>query len=393
MYNQEAVSSLITFIESHNGIGDKAQLARLVKERFSLTEGRSLFWNEDFAIRFGWNGQNDRKTVPNTVLSLEKIRQYDDVPLILCIVTRKCNHLMLMNATFLKKVSHSSQALRMDNIRGSINASDIVKEFQGLANAPENFDKLFAFHSGLPFADNLERLVEATTGIVGRPAFSVTPEIEAAIHQSVSRAQQFLQSEAYPELKKDLDARVQKVQNEIVLASLIENVNLRGRIIEKLITDNGSELKRQIISALKNKRPFPAFSTKDGLGDYTRTFPDYDTETDIKTKILCLSGNPKAYNIDKLLAFLSEEKAVYLIYFVGIAQEEIYVRLCSVFDKRLLDATNVVPHWAGRNSRGVAQFLESGLEKILLEESNPSEIDSAVAEAFLNRLVHCTESI
>ena len=37
---------------------------------------------------------------------------------IVCIVTPETNHLLLSNSTFLKKISHSSQELRVDNIRG-----------------------------------------------------------------------------------------------------------------------------------------------------------------------------------------------------------------------------------------------------------------------------------
>lgn len=392
MYNREAVDSLAAFIKSVNGVGSKSQLEKLVKERFSLTEGRSLFWNDSFAIRFAWNGKNNSKSVPNTVLGLEKIRQYDSIPLILCIVTRDCNHLLLINTTFLKKVSHSSKMLRMDNIRGSINCSDIMKEFNGLENCPENFEQLFAFHSGLPFEDNLERLVEATNGIIGRPGFVVSNTAETTIYQSVQRSIQFVQSDNFGELKRDLDERVSKVQNEITIAALIENVNLRGRIIEYLITNNQSTIKEQIIAALKDGSPIPNFKTNDGLGDYTRVFQNYRTETDIKTKILCLSGNPKAYNVDKLLAFLAEEKTVYLIYLIGIDGSNITVRLCSVFDKRLLTATSIVHHWAGKNSRGVAQFLESGLDQVLTDRENDWEIDPIMSENYLNHLIHYTKS-
>jgi hypothetical protein len=100
-----------------------------------------------------------------------------------------------------------------------------------------------------------------------------------------------------------------------------------------------------------------------------------------------LDGNPKAYNIDKLLEFLATEKSVYMIYLLGIGERgEIVARLCSVFDHRLIDATNVIHHWAGRNSRGVAQFLGTALTRIL-DEPSGSEIDCAKAAAFLQGLM------
>ena len=64
----------------------------------------------------------------NTVLSLSALQKYDDKPFIVCIVTPDTNYMMLANSTFLKKISHSSQELRVDNIRGSFNGSDIMIE-------------------------------------------------------------------------------------------------------------------------------------------------------------------------------------------------------------------------------------------------------------------------
>lgn len=54
----------------------------------------------------------------------------------------------------------------------------------------------------------------------------------------------------------------------------------------------------------------PEIFSSNELGDWE--FGHYITETDIKTKVLFLSGNPKGYDIDKLLSFPSEEKSVYL---------------------------------------------------------------------------------
>lgn len=59
------------------------------------------------------------------------------------------------------------------------------------------------------------------------------------IMSSVDRAQKFVKSSEYKDLKKDLDSRVSQVQNEIAIAAFIDNVNIRGRVIEYLITDNG----------------------------------------------------------------------------------------------------------------------------------------------------------
>ena len=388
MYNKIVVDKLVNYIKAQNGIGDKNKLRDIVQKEFCLVKDGSVYYNDDFAIRFGWNGKNNSKRVSNTVLGLSRVKSYDDRPLIFCIATHEENHMMLINSTFLKKVSHSSRDLRMDNIRGSINCGDIMMDFEGCENCPDNFESMFAYHTGLTFEDNLERLVESTNNIVGRvKKFDVTADREARIIASIARAVDFSVSDEYDDLKGDLDKRVSLVQGEIAIAAFIDNVNLRGRIIEYLITDNGSSLKDQIISSLHNGTPLPTFRTDDKLGDYSKSYSKYDTETDIKTKVLFLDGNPKAYNIDKLLEFLSEEKSVYMIYLLGIDDKgAIVARLCSALDERLIESTNVIHHWAGRNSRGVAQFIGHGLTRILNEENKPM-IDTCQAEEYLYSLI------
>ena len=97
-----------------------------------------------------------------------------------------------------------------------------------------------------------------------------------------------------------------------------------------------------------------------------------------------LSSNPKGYNIDKLLEFLSEESSVYFIYLVGIDNDNsIITRLVSVFDSRLIDGTQVIHHWAGRHSRGVTQYNGKVLEEILNDQRFLNEIDEPVAENFI----------
>ena len=384
-YQYQKVEELIRFIEKRNGIADKKALAEAIKTEFALVQDRKVFYCEDFAIRFS---KSEKKKMSNTVLSLSALQKYDTIPFIVCIVSSAENYMLLANTTFLKKISHSSQALRVDNIKGSFNGSDIMDTINGIKNEPKNFAALMAIHKGFTFQDNLERLVEATNGIVGRVQKYVVGEKEfRAILESANRTEYFLRSAEYRDLKSDLYLRVTAVQNEIVIASLIDNVNIRGRIIEYLITEDASSLKEQIIKALNDKTPLPKFKTADKLGDYSKEYTDFLTETDIKTKVLFLDGNPKAYNIDKLLEFLSEPKSVYMIYLIGIDENgKITTKLCSAFDKRLIADTNVIHHWAGRNSRGVAQFVGHTLNKILLTNES-CLFDVNLAKEYLKRLI------
>lgn len=389
MCNKTAIASLCEYISANNGIGDKEELAARVQRQFSLIKAGKVFYNDNFAIRFGWNGKNNNKVISNTVLALSRIKKYDSIPLILCIVTHEINHLMLMNTTFLKKVSHSSQALRIDNIRGSINCSDICSRYEKLENSPENFEELFSIHSEFSFQDNLERLVDSSNGITGRGRrIEITAEGKEKLYSSIRRAISFLNSEEYGFLKADLDSRVDAVRSEIAIAALKENVNVRGRIIEYLITDNGSDLKNHIIRALQDETPIPPFTTEDKLGDYSRSFDEYKTETDIKTKIMSLNSSPKAYNVDKLLEFLMSDNSVYMFYIVGIDENKrIEVRLCSAFDTTIIAATRIQFHWAGRNSRGVTQLDGRVLKEILLDDSFRSTIDESKAKKFIDRLI------
>ncbi len=386
MYNRDAINRLVAYIRRLDGIGDKEKLSSMVKNEFHLTQDRKVFYSEDFAIRFS---KSKSKHMSNTVLSLSALQKYDNEPFIVCIVAPDINYMMLANSTFLKKISHSSQKLRVDNIRGSFNGGDIIQEFNSIENEPDNFQRLFAYHAGLTFQDNLERLVESTNDIVGRNLkFTVTSNDERNILLSVDRAQNFLQSPEYIDLNNDLNCRVAKVQGEIAIAAFIDNVNMRGRVIEYLITDDGSTLKDKIIDALHTGSPLPTFKTEDKLGDYSKVYPSYVTETDIKTKVLFLDGNPKAYNIDKLLEFLSSQKSVYMIYLLGIDENKnIVARLVSAFDDRLISATNLQQHWAGRNSRGVAQFNGKALVTIL-EQQNGSHINRDEVQNFLRLLIN-----
>ena len=158
MYNRDIIEQLTQYIFSQNGIADKALLQSSVQQKFHLIKERSVFYCEWFSIRFC---KAATRNFGNTVLSLSVLHRYDDRPFFVCLVTPARNYLMLANATFLKKISHSSQALRRDNIKGSFNGSDIMRVFEGIENTPENFEFLYTSHENYTFEENLERLVEA----------------------------------------------------------------------------------------------------------------------------------------------------------------------------------------------------------------------------------------
>lgn len=171
------------------------------------------------------------------------------------------------------------------------------------------------------------------------------------------------------------------------MAALIENVNVRGRIIEYLIAGEDGRLRQEIVDALQeNTKGIPPFKTENSLGDYTKNFEEFATETDVKTKIMILDSNPKAYNLDKMLEFLASERSVFMFYFVGVEPNKIVdTVLVSMFQKRLLNATILLRHWAGRNSRGVSQFEGKAISQLILHPEN--NIDESAATKFLARVI------
>jgi len=377
----DPIEDLIGLMREHDGINDKGKLTNHSVERFGLIKDRSVYYCREFAIRFS---SSAGPTFGNTVLSLSNLKKFDDRPFVVCVVTPARNHMFLANSTFLKKISHSSHDLRANNIRGSFNGSDIMRDFEGIANTPENLIRLFNIHAGVGFEGNLVRLVEATNNISpsGRK-FEPTKLERQRILLAPGRASQFVASRDASILKTDLDDKVHAFETEILLAALIENVNVRGRIIEYLIAGEDERLRQDLVDALRDRgKAMPPFKTENTLGDYHRDFENFATETDVKTKIMVLDSNPKGYNLDKMLEFLASERSVFMFYFVGVEPARIVATaLVSMFQDDLLRATILLKHWAGRNSRGVSQFEGRTIAQLILAPS--IGIDEEKAKHFL----------
>lgn len=382
---KEKLSALAEFVRDKDGSVNKDDLKVAIKDEFSLSQDRKIFYCNEFAIRFS---QAKGKSFSNTVLSLSATQKFDNRPLIICIVREDWNELLIANTTFLKKISHSSHELRLDNIKGSFNGSDICREFNGVPNNSLNLWDLYLIHDSIGFEGNLERLVEATQNIQGTGvSFELTYSKESIIRAAPKRAIDFCKSSEYQCLKGELDSQVQKHTNAILAASMIDNVNIRGNIIEYIVAGDDEKLKNDLIRSVMEKHSsLPRFSSDNALGDYTRIFSDFSTQTDVKTKIMILDSNPKAYNIDKMLDFLSTEKSVYMLYLIGMGVASIFnTRLVSMFSEELSRSTILLRHWAGRNSRGVTMFQGKSLKKILIEET--SKIDVEQASSLLEKLI------
>lgn len=326
---------------------------------------RSVFVGSGFAIRF-----SEAKTgaFSNTVLSLSALAKHDMLPFVVAIVRSSSVDFLLANATFLKKVSHSSQQLRVDNVKGSFNGTDIMTAFEGTPNAPARFDDLFALHSAFSWEENLERLVEATNEIVARNIrFQPSKDEQALILGAASRFANAAASPEFAEAEHDLAARMAAAKADILAAAQIDNVNIRGNTIEQLITGEGNAHE---------------------LGDVVLPLgAGGELVIDVKTKLLDRASAPKAYNVDKVLRLLVKPGSVLAFFMIGVdtARGEVSGRLLTVLDDALRNSTVVQHHWAGRGSRGVTQ-LSGKFGEALSADYRPS-INDEQAQSFLRSLL------
>ncbi len=382
------ISEFIKYIEDVNSPQhNKDFVKKECVKKFNLTQDRSVYYCDYFAVRFCYTKDN---SFSNTVLSLSSLQKYDRIPFFIVLVKREqINQLFIANSTFLKKISHSSIELSKTNIKGSFNGSDIMKEYAGIINSSSNFDDLFAIHSGMEWSDNLQRLVDASSNIQAiNEKFIPDNKDLCNIENSIKRAVDFVTSENYSVLLKDLNNRCNKVKDVILVASRIENVNIRGRLIEALITSDAIQKQNFLMNLEEMEKMLPTYDTKNGLGDYVRIFDNESTYTDIKTKIVYLDSAPKAFNIDKFLKCMAMENTIFLFYFIGIDKNKILNSiLCSVYHNELITNTLLQHHWAGRSSRGVAQYNGKIINKMLMKDDFKNEIDVETAKSYIETLM------
>lgn len=365
----DALQESVEFIANYkaaNPSADKAAVQAAWVDWAAPQKMRSVFVGNGFAIRFS---EAMTGGFSNTVLSLSALAKHDAHPFVVAVVRRSSVDLMLANATFLKKVSHSSQMLRTDNVKGSFNGSDIMMtEFEGTPNTPERFDELYAVHSAFTWEENLERLVEATNEIVARNIRFQPSRAELdLILDAPARFTVAVQSEEFASVERDLTSRMDKARGDILAAAQIDNVNIRGNAIEQLLTGEGNAHE---------------------LGDLVQPLANGELVIDVKTKLLDRASAPKAYNVDKLLRLLAEPGSVLAFFMVGVdlARGQVSGRLLTVLDDALRESTVVQHHWAGRGSRGVTQL--SGNFGKATSAGYQTAINSDDARRFLRDLVN-----
>lgn len=363
----EAVAIIKRF-RDNNPDATKDQVAQATASSCGLQKIGKVYACDDYAIRFS---SAKGTSFSNTVLSLKKVKDFDHIPFVVVVCRPGSTEFLLANTTLLKKISHSSHQLRVDNIRGSFLGHDIVREYEGLANAPAHFAELFARHQEFTWQENLERLVEATNSIAGTGhRFEPTDTERTTILSTPALASEIINRPSYKTLKQEL-ARIVRERSARILEVAERhrtNVNLRGNEIEQIITGGINE---------------------HNLGDMVHHLDgDVTLEVEIKTKLMDRASSPKAYNIDKALQTLARPNTLIVFCFVGIniAGESTTTSTVSILDSTVIRATRIQFHWAGRNSRGVTQL--TGDLAPLFSPHFEENIDQNAGVAFLQDLLN-----
>jgi hypothetical protein len=204
----------------------------------------------------------------------------------------------LANATFLRRISHSSHKLRINNIRGSFLGHDIMDQYEGVPNLPKHFDELFAIHSEFAWEENVARLVDATNAIVARSTrFDLTGETLERLMEAPRRAASVLAMPAFSRVESELSSVIERHHDALLGAAALDNVNIRGNTIEQIITGevNAHRLDDLIFNLAAN----------------------IQLTVDIKTKLFDHASAPKAYNIDKMLRLLAQPDSVFAFFSFG----------------------------------------------------------------------------
>ncbi|NMA72655.1 MAG: hypothetical protein GX963_00515 [Bacteroidales bacterium] len=366
----------------------KEDMISSIQTKFGLKQDRKVYFCQHFAVRVNYSKKG---SFSNTILSLSTLQKYDHIPFFVILVCGNSdNQIYLANSTFLKKISHSSQELSETNIKGSFNGSDIMKSYNGINNNSDNFNQLFDIHKNHTWEENLYRLVDSTRNIKSiMPDFVISEKIRKTIYSSIDRAKFFIESDNFEVLYNELNKRVDNCKKTIWWIALNEeNTNIRGRLIESLITANIKEQKDLIDAMKNNEGSLPIYKTKNELADYYKEFDDENIFVDIKTKILYKKSNPAAYNIDKFLKVMSLDKSVFFFYFIGFDRNNIIkTALCSVYHDCLIDNTVVQHHWSARGSRGSTQFKGNVINCILQKDVFINRIQNLKSKRFLDKLI------
>lgn len=404
-FNTEKIYKLLNFIYEQHWITTKERLRSDIIQHFNLQSfSRSLFYCDDFAIRFSHTNWNPR-SIANTILSLKSLMVFDsELPIFLCIVWKEENVVYMINTTFIHKISHSSKWLTQNNIVWSFLWGDIIQDYNWIANIPENFEILWREHYNVMKSGwNLNRLVENTNNIVWTlKPFSPTYEEETQIYNSINRFFSAKEASVLSDIYCQFEDNINRYYNEILfVAKNVDNVNLRWNIIEYIVinweeTDEWIEIIDSINNWIIDIKV--DLQNKHDLWDAEIEVSGYKIAIDVKSKIISENtwSEPKVYNIDKFLEFHSKENTIFLLLFIGIDIDNwnIYTSLRSPFDTELLENQAIQWHWSGRGRRWTVQYSWSAINNVLFREDTYLDIiDYDKAQEYLAELLNLNPDV
>ena len=140
--------------------GTKKALVAAVTAQSDLRLEKALLVGSDCVLRI--NQMQEAGNDSNAVAALWKLHDYDDLPIVACLLTSKGMRLMLANLSLIEQVSDRSYKLAEGNLTGSVLDSDIRAALDGVANLPAQFEQLWSAHAASDRAANVQRLVAAT---------------------------------------------------------------------------------------------------------------------------------------------------------------------------------------------------------------------------------------
>ena len=138
------VTKFIEYVRNGMPKHNKELAQRETQQYFRMIKDGKVYYTDFFAVRFCYSKNG---SFSNTVLALSKLQKFDHIPFFVVLIKgNQDNALFLANSSLLQKISHSSQELRIDNIKGSFNGSDIIKTYDNIPNDFYHVEQLFAIH-------------------------------------------------------------------------------------------------------------------------------------------------------------------------------------------------------------------------------------------------------
>ncbi len=122
-------------------------------------------------------------------------------------------------------------------VRGTILGHDIFRVVDGLANEPRNFEALYQAHTALGWEENLKPIVAATIAIAPTGKRFEPPDAERqSMLGAPETSRESQRGGRMDQMERNLQARLEEKQTEILRAVETGNMKLRGDAMEYLLT-------------------------------------------------------------------------------------------------------------------------------------------------------------